>query len=257
MRESLNALAVIPARYASTRFPGKPLACETGKPMIQHVVEQVNLAKHIGRILVATDDQRIFDAVLKFADTPGAHAVPIMTGEHPNGTSRIAEAVVAYDASLADDAIIVNIQGDEPQISPDVIDELVLGLDEDKESPMATLASEFTEGQDPSDPNIVKMILDQHSRAIYFSRSLIPHNRDGDCEVPLLRHPGCYAYRKSFLLKYVTYAPTPLEEAEKLEQLRAIEHGHKIAVIKTHVEHTGIDTPEQYAAFVADVRGLK
>ncbi len=254
MEYSLNALAVIPARYGSTRFSGKPLACETGKPMIQHVVEQVNLARHIGKVLVATDDQRIYDAVMAFSGQAGAQAVPVMTGEHPNGTSRIAEAVVTYDASLADDAIIVNIQGDEPQISPDVIDELVMGLDKDKASPMATLASAFSEGQDPADPNIVKMILDQQDRAIYFSRSLIPHNRDHDSVVPLLRHPGCYAYRKGFLLTYVTLPPTPLEEAEKLEQLRAIEHGYKIAVIKTHVEHTGIDTLAQYESFVKSVR---
>ncbi len=250
----LDALAVIPARYGSTRFPGKPLACQTGKPMIQHVVERANRAKHIGRVLVATDDRRIYDAVLNFADAPGARAVPVMTGEHDNGTSRIAQAVIEHGGDLGDEAIIVNIQGDEPQICPDVIDGLVEGLARDGDCPMATLGSEFMADEDPADVNIVKLVVDQRGRAIYFSRSVIPHNRDGDSEVVLLKHPGCYAYRKGFLLEYVKLNATPLERAEKLEQLRAIEHGYRIAVIQMHVAHTGIDTPEQYAKFVAQVK---
>ncbi len=249
----MQATAVIPARFGSTRFPGKPLADKTGKPLIQHVVEQVRKAKTVSRIVVATDDQRIHDAVTAF----GGEAV--MTREdHPNGTSRIAEAVEQLDhSSLKPQAssLILNVQGDEPEIEPEVIDQLVTGLANDPDAPMATLASPFADDEDPADPNIVKLIVDQLGHAIYFSRSLIPHDRDSNPQPPIpnplyLKHPGLYAYRRDFLLKYVTLAPTPLEEAEKLEQLRALEHGYKIAVIQTTTRHHGIDTPEQYEAFV-------
>jgi len=245
-----SALAVIPARYASTRFPGKPLANKTGKPLIQHVVEQVQRAQSIGRIAVATDDQRIADAVAAF----GCQAV-MTRDDHPNGTSRIAEVVERLGSDLADDAIIVNVQGDEPEIEPRVIDELVDGLADHPDAPMATLAADFAADEDPSDPNIVKLVTDTSGCALYFSRSLIPFDRDGSGHVKPLKHPGLYAYRRDFLLKYVTLPSTPLEEAEKLEQLRALEHGYKIAVVKTVVRHHGIDTPEQYEAFVARQRG--
>ncbi|MFP4143798.1 MAG: 3-deoxy-manno-octulosonate cytidylyltransferase [Phycisphaeraceae bacterium] len=236
------ALAVVPARYASTRLPGKPLLDRTGKPLIQHVVERVLEAKRISRVLVATDDQRIADAVAAF----GGEAV--MTREdHPNGTSRIAEVVSGMAGQDAD--IIVNVQGDEPEIEPDVIDQLVDGLAADGEAPMATLGSDFAEGEDPANPNIVKIVLDQRGRAMYFSRSLVPFDRDGVGVRPV-KHPGLYAYRRGFLLEYVTLPPAPLEQAEQLEQLRALEHGYPIAVIRTQVNHHGIDTPEQYEAFV-------
>ncbi len=246
-----EATAIIPARFGSTRFPGKPLADKTGKPLIQHVVEQAHKAQTVGRVVVATDDQRIYDAVLAF----GGEAVMTRT-DHPNGTSRLAEAVQAIDPPPDDDAIILNVQGDEPEIEPDVIDQLVTGLANDPDAPMATLASPFADDEDPSDPNIVKLIVDQNGHALYFSRSLIPHHRDAPSALSthtsaFLKHPGLYAYRRGFLLKYVTLPPTPLEEAEKLEQLRALEHGYKIAVIKTQVRHHGIDTPEQYEAFVS------
>lgn len=270
----MNATAIIPARFASTRFPGKPLADKTGKPLIQHVVEQVRKAQTIQRIVVATDDRRIFDVVKKF----GGEAV--MTREdHPNGTSRLAEAVHIIESQASKHAppqspvtaqgaltgaspitnIIVNVQGDEPEIEPDVIDQLVQGLANDPDAPMATLASRFAPDEDPNDPNIVKLIVDQLGHAMYFSRSLIPYHRDAatatksaisDQRSAILKHPGLYAYRRDFLLKYVTLPPTPLEEAEKLEQLRALEHGYKIRIIQTTVRHHGIDTPEQYEAFV-------
>ncbi len=248
----MQAIAIIPARYGSTRFPGKPLADKTGKPLIQHVVEQVRKAETISRTIVATDDQRIYDAVIGF----GGEAV--MTREdHPNGTSRLAEAVEQLDASplkLHPSSLIVNVQGDEPEIEPGVIDQLVQGLADDPDAPMATLASPFADDEDPSNPNIVKLIVDQHGHAMYFSRSLIPYYRDtqasGLKSQAYLKHPGLYAYRRDFLLKYVTLPPTPLEEAEKLEQLRALEHGYKILIIQTRVRHHGIDTPEQYDAFV-------
>ncbi len=242
-------LAVIPARYSSTRFPGKPLADTTGKPLIQHVVEQVRQAKSVGRIIVATDDARIFDAVRKF----GAQAM-MTRDDHPNGTSRIAEVVQMLDRDLSDDALIVNVQGDEPEIEPRVIDELVAGLEAKPDADMATLAADFAPDEDPADPNIVKLIVDQRGCAMYFSRSLIPFDRDRQGVRPM-KHPGLYAYRRAFLLHYVTLPPTPLEEAEKLEQLRALEHGHRIAVVKTTVRHHGIDTPQQYEAFVRRVRG--
>ncbi len=253
-------IAVIPARYESSRFPGKPLADKTGKPLIQHVVEQVRQAKRVGRIVVATDDQRIFDAVRRF----GSDAVMTRT-DHPNGTSRIAEVVAGIpEDELGPAGVVVNVQGDEPQIEPRVIDELIDGLlaePADGGAPMATLASPFAPDEDPADPNIVKLVVghvDGRARALYFSRSAIPYHRDAppppearDAHKGLLKHPGLYAYRRAFLLKYVTLPPTPLEQAEQLEQLRALEHGYPIAVVKTHTRHHGIDTPQQYEAFVA------
>ena len=255
------ATAIIPARFGSTRFPGKPLADKTGKPLIQHVVEQVHKAQSVNRIVVATDDRRIFDAVQSF----NGEAVMTRT-DHPNDTSRIAEAVQLLEASPPSSpggtpqapgaSLIVNVQGDEPEIEPAVIDQLIQGLTNDPDAPMATLASPFAPDEDPTNPNIVKLTVDQLGHALYFSRSLIPHHRDAPTssiinhQSQFLKHPGVYAYRRDFLLKYVTLPPTPLEEAEKLEQLRALEHGHKIAVIQTTVRHHGIDTPEQYEAFV-------
>ncbi len=244
----MTVLAIIPARFASTRFPGKPLASLTGQPLIQHVVEQVTRARRIDRIIVATDDLRIFQAVHAF----GGQAV-MTRPDHPNGTARIAQVIGAMPVHERP-AMVVNVQGDEPEIEPRVIDELIAGLEADPQAPMATLASPFAEGEDPSNPNIVKVILDTRGRAIYFSRALIPFDRDrrGPAGgVTYLKHPGLYAYRTDFLLDYAKLPPTPLEQIEQLEQLRAIEHGHRIAVIQTQVAHHGIDTPEQYQAFVA------
>lgn len=244
-----SVIAIIPARFGSTRFPGKPLAGKTGKPLIRHVVEAVRHAKSIDDILVATDDRRIFDAVVGF----GARAV-MTRKDHPNGTSRIAEAIEGLEVC----DIIVNVQGDEPEIEPRLIDDLIAALRAAADAPMATLASPFAEDEDPTDPNIVKVTVDRRSRALYFSRSLIPYHR----EIPgsrsstrdYLKHVGLYAYRRDFLLKYVTLPPTPLEEAEKLEQLRALEHGHPIAVLEARVRHHGIDTPQQYEEFVQRYR---
>lgn len=242
MPSNAGALAVIPARYASTRFPGKPLADKTGKPLIQHVVEQVQRAETVGRIIVATDDRRIADAVAAF----GGEAA-MTRDDHPNGTSRIAEVVESLDDASD---IILNVQGDEPDIETSVIDELVRGLEADPDAPMATVASPFADDEDPANPNIVKLVIDQRGRAMYFSRSLIPFDRDQRGHPPL-KHPGLYAYRRDFLLTYVTLPPTPCEIAEQLEQLRALEHGYAIAVVQTVTRHHGIDTPQQYEAFVA------
>lgn len=240
-----RALAVIPARYGSTRFPGKPLADATGRPLIQHVVEAVARARNVSAILVATDDTRIAEAVSAF----GGRAV-LTRADHPNGTSRIAEVV--RDLPAADAPIVVNVQGDEPEIEPGVIDELVEGLAADSSAPMATLASPFADGEDPADPNIVKVVVDARGHALYFSRYPIPFDRDRS-GATVLKHPGLYAYRRDFLLRYVQLPPTPLEQAEKLEQLRALEHGFAIAVVRAHVRHHGIDTPAQYADFVRRV----
>jgi len=210
------------------------------------VVEQVRRARRIGTIVVATDDRRIADAVERF----GGRAV-MTRADHPNGTCRVAEA--AAGLGLAGDDIVVNVQGDEPQIEPQVIDELISGLEADGEAPMATLASPFEPDEDPADPNIVKLVVDGRGRALYFSRSCIPFDRDG-CGHRPLKHPGLYAYHLEFLQRFVLLEPMPLENAEQLEQLRALEHGHRIAVIQTRVRHHGIDTPQQYEAFVTNVR---
>ena len=232
---------------SSTRLPGKPLLAETGKPLIQHVVENARRAKMLERVVVATDDQVIIDAVHGF----GGEAV--LTGPHPNGTSRLAEALMLIDA---DHGLVVNVQGDEPEIDPGVIDALVTGIAADADAPMATLCSRFAEGEDPANPNIVKLVRDTRGRAMYFSRSLVPFDRDGEGvagpQTAYWKHPGLYAYRRGFLLNvYPTLSPTPLEEMEKLEQLRVLENGYPIAVIEADAPEPGIDTPEQYAAFVA------
>jgi 3-deoxy-manno-octulosonate cytidylyltransferase (CMP-KDO synthetase) len=241
MEQSTGAIAIIPARYGSSRFPGKPLAQAGGKPLIQHVVETAQQARTIERVLVATDDHRIADAVTAF----GGEAM--LTGEHPNGTARLAE--VAQRLDLAPDQIIVNLQGDEPELPPSTIDQLVATIERDTAAPMATLASPFAANEDPADPNIVKLVTSQHGRALYFSRSLIPCDRDAEMHHSPLKHPGMYAYRRWFLLRYVQLEPTPLEQAEKLEQLRALEHGYPIAVACVTINHHGIDTPEQHEAF--------
>lgn len=243
-----GAVAIIPARLDSTRFPRKVLAAETGRPMIQHVVDRAVRAESIGRVVVAADDPQIVDAVSAFATE-----CVLTSREHPNGTSRLDEA--AERLKLDPDQIIVNVQGDEPQIEPRVIDAAVDALRTSRER-MSTVASAFDPGEDPADPNIVKVVTrragDGVRRAVYFSRACIPYHRDGGAPASApLKHVGLYAYRRDFLGEYVAMAPTPLEQTEQLEQLRAVEHGVRIAVALERAVHHGIDTPEQYAAFVA------
>lgn len=238
------ALAIIPARYASTRLPGKPLLAETGRPLIQHVVERVSRAERVGRVIVATDDARIADAVASF----GGEAL-MTRADHPNGTSRLAEVVQSLGCEPHE--LILNVQGDEPEIDPAAIDALAGLMHDQPDLPMGTVAAPLTNGDDLNNPNVVKVVCDRRGRALYFSRATIPHHRDaGDPAPPYHRHLGLYAYRAAFLPVYADLAPTPLEEAEKLEQLRALEHGHAIGVAITGHAHSGIDTPEQYAAFV-------
>jgi 3-deoxy-manno-octulosonate cytidylyltransferase (CMP-KDO synthetase) len=244
----MKRLAIIPARYASTRLPGKPLLAQTGKPLIRHVVEQVRKARRLDRIVVATDDQRILDAVTGF----GAEAVMTSTACR-TGTDRLAEA--AGKLGLADEDIVVNVQGDEPDIPPECVDGLVELL-EASDAPMATLATPLPADQ-AGNTNKVKVVLDRAGKALYFSRAKVPHDRDGTGASYLL-HLGIYAYRVGFLRLFAALPPTPAEEAEKLEQLRALEHGYRIAVKVVDYHGIGIDTPEDYAAFVArQLRGAR
>ena len=230
--------AVIPARYASTRLPGKVLLDRTGKPLIQHVFENVRRARLVDRVIVATDDQRIVEAVQRF----GGEAV-MTRSDHPNGTSRIAEVTAEIDSAL-----IVNVQADEPEIEPELIDLAIQTLKDSSSCVMSTLGSPFASDEDPSDPNIVKVVVGANGQALSFSRSVTPS--DGGQEDPPLKHIGLYVYRRDFLMKYVTLPATPLEQAESLEQLRVLEHGYDIAVAVAKVSSHGIDTPQQYEAFV-------
>ena len=241
----MSAIVIIPARYASTRLPGKALLSETGKPLIQHCVESVRTAGLIERIVVATDDQRIADAVAAFGGE-----VVITGAECRTGTDRLAEA--AGKLGLAGDDIVVNVQGDEPDMPGECVDRLVKLL-EGSTCPMATLATPLAADQ-AADPNKVKVVLRADGRAMYFSRSPIPFDRQR-AGVEYLWHLGIYAYRVEFLRRYTTLDPTPAEQAEKLEQLRALESGFDIAVGVVDYDGQGIDTAEDYAEFVARMRG--
>ncbi|MCH9021593.1 MAG: 3-deoxy-manno-octulosonate cytidylyltransferase [Planctomycetes bacterium] len=237
----MSVIAVIPARYASTRFPGKPLAKKTGKYLVQHVFEQVQKADLIDGILIATDDLRIFSACEEF----GAKC-KMTSPSHPSGTDRIAEVACDLDAS-----IIVNIQADEPQIDPKHIDLLVKLLQSDKQADLATLAAPFDPQDRLDDPNIVKVVIDCKDRALYFSRSCIPYEPKPDHPGPCHhKHIGIYAYRKQALLTLSRLEPSALERVEKLEQLRALENGLMIAVARVEHHAVGIDTPQQYEEFV-------
>ena len=239
----MKILAVIPARFSSTRFACKVLAKDTGKFLVQHTYEQACLAKLPEKVIIAADDEKIVAA----AETFGAEC--IMTSvEHKSGTDRIAEAVADMDVD-----IVVNLQADEPEIEPGNIDYLAQLLIDNPDYQMATLAADFQNTQQVADPNIVKVITDCNNSAIYFSRFPIPYDREktgvGDVQ-NYLRHLGIYAYRKQFLLNITALPQTPLERLEKLEQLRAIENGFPILVGKVKHVCDGIDTPQQYAEFV-------
>ena len=218
----LSAVVVIPARYGSTRFPAKIVAAETGRPLVQHVVDQCRLCRRVRDVIVATDDERIVAALRPFGTTA------VMTSaEHQSGTDRVAEVA----GQLADE-VIVNVQGDEPEIEPAVVDALVEQLEQDEATDMATAAVPFPAGADVADPNLVKVVMGVTGRAVYFSRSPVPHRREADFagDVAYHLHLGIYAYRRPFLLTFAGWVPTPLERTEKLEQLRALEHGRSIHV---------------------------
>ena len=232
---------VIPARFGSTRFPAKILASQTGMPLVQHVVQQVRQCRRVREVIVACDDQRIVDAL-----RPYETRCVMTSSAHQSGTDRIAEV-----ARGLKDEIIVNVQGDEPEIEPQVVDSLIERLENASEQ-MATAATAFAAGADPANPNLVKVAIAPDGRAIYFSRSPIPFHRDATepPPQPYYLHLGIYAYRREFLLQFASWPPSPLERTEKLEQLRALEHGASIYVLKVSRATHGIDTPEQYAEFV-------
>ncbi len=233
-------LVVIPARWASSRFPGKPLANIHGKSMIQRVFEQVNKSDKIDQVVVATDDVRIFDHVQRF----GA-AVVMTNPAHPSGTDRCAEVALQYPSSN----IIINVQGDEPFIQPQQIDLLVDTLLKSSQANIATLAKKIEQANFLHNPNIVKVVFSELAGAIYFSRHPIPYIRGFAPEYWLehqsfYKHIGLYGFRRDALLEIAGLSPTPLEKAESLEQLRWLEHGYRIAIGITDWETLGIDTPE-------------
>ncbi len=228
-------ISIIPSRYASSRFPGKPLAMILGKPMIQWVYERVKSVEEISDVYVATDDQRIFDTVEGF----GGKA--IMTGECSCGSDRVYQACENIDCD-----IILNIQGDEPMIKIEMIRDLISAF-EDSSVYMATLKKEITEEKDINNPNIAKLITDSENNAIYFSRSTVPYNRDNIKDIKYFKHIGVYGYTKKFLKKFVSLPQSSLEKAEQLEQLRAIENGYKIRVVETQHQSIGVDLPEHIA----------
>jgi 3-deoxy-manno-octulosonate cytidylyltransferase (CMP-KDO synthetase) len=237
----LPATIVIPARFASTRFPGKMIAAETGKPLVQHVVEQAKKAKRARNVIVATDDSRIVEAVKPFGTI-----VTKTLQDHQSGTDRIWEVVREWPGEL-----IVNVQGDEPEIDPQTIDGLIDHM-ENNDDDIATAATVFPADADVNDPNLVKVVMRQDGRALYFSRAPIPFRREANADenAAYYLHLGIYAYRWDFLRDFSKWPQGVLEKTEKLEQLRALEHGRSIYVMKIARATHGIDTPEQYAAFV-------
>jgi 3-deoxy-manno-octulosonate cytidylyltransferase (CMP-KDO synthetase) len=239
--ERPKVIGVIPARYSSSRFPGKALADVAGKPMIQRVYERCAAAASLARLYVATDDQRIFDAAKNFTDD-----VIMTAAEHPTGTDRVAEVAV----QTAGD-IYVNIQGDEPLIEPSAVD-AVVGPFDDEGVQMATLARPVpaAEAAEIASANICKLVVDRNGDALYFSRATIPFRYRPQANLPYLRHVGIYAYRRDFLLRFTTLEPTSLEAAEELEMLRALAHGFKIRVVAGDFTSRGVDTPQDLAAVV-------
>ena len=236
----MKVVAVIPARYASSRFPGKALADLAGKPMVQHVVERAAEAKTVDRVLVATDDERIAAAVRAF----GTEAVLTDPG-HPSGTDRIAEVIREIPCDL-----VVNVQGDEPLLPPAMVDEAVDPFFADPALEMGTVCRAIEDPRDVTDPNVVKVVRDLEGYALYFSRSPVPHTREGQRGSEAARpckHIGLYVYRRAFLFRFTAWKPTPLEEAERLEQLRALEHGVRIRVVETRHDSVGVDTPDDLA----------
>ncbi len=234
----MKTYGIIPSRFGSSRFPGKPLAMLAGKPLVAWVVEAVKRAKSLDEVLVATDDERIVKAVEAY----GGRAV-MTPSDLPSGTDRIACAA----GDFADDDILVNIQGDEPLIDPRLIDELAMKLKLDSKWSMATAVTPIRKVSDFAAKTVVKVVLDREGGALYFSRSPIPCDRDHEPDLSsglYVRHLGIYAYRGAFLRKYVAEPPCALEKTEKLEQLRALWMGAKIAVVRTEDEGVGVDTPE-------------
>ena len=229
----MRAVGIIPARYASSRFPGKALALLGDRPLIQHVYERAAEAETLSLVAVATDDERIAAVVRDFGGK-----VAMTSPRHASGTDRVAEAARDLDVD-----VVVNIQGDEPFVSPAVIDQAVAPFRSRPELDMSTISHPITDEYSLQDPNVVKVVTDQHGYALYFSRSLIPYPRRGE-QAPTLAHVGLYAYRKDFLLRFAAMSPGRLEQIEALEQLRVLENGEKILVIPTDdYVGIGVDVP--------------
>jgi 3-deoxy-manno-octulosonate cytidylyltransferase (CMP-KDO synthetase) len=233
----MRTVGIIPARYASTRFPGKPLALIAGKPLIQHVVERCQRAKMLSEVIVATDDTRIWEVAQNFC------RAEMTSPDHPSGTDRLAEVAQRCQCDA-----VVNIQGDEPLIDPAVVDLVAKALANDE---MSTAAAPLREPAEYENPNVVKVVVNTAARALYFSRRTIPYLRDAAsgsvagqlAAFPFLKHIGIYGYRRETLLKLVKCPVSPLERAEKLEQLRALENGISIAVVRVDYESIGVDVP--------------
>ncbi len=240
----VKILGIIPARYASTRFPGKPLALIAGKPLLQRVVEQCQNAKSLAEVIVATDDTRIWKVAQNFC------RVEMTRPDHPSGSDRIAEVAERIPCDA-----VVNIQGDEPLIDPAVIDAVAGALAQNE---MSTAATPIKNLSELDNPNVVKVVADAAGRALYFSRRTIPYLREAASRpvpeqlaaFPFLKHLGIYGYRRGTLLRLVKFPVSPLENAEKLEQLRALENGIGIAVVKVNYDSIGVDTPEDVARVV-------
>jgi len=235
----MKTICIIPARYESSRFEGKPLADICGRPMIQHVYERVLKSSAVSYAAVATDDERIFTAVKKFGGN-----VIMTSSEHRSGTDRIAEAISTLD-NINDADVIVNIQGDQPLFEPSQVDEVTGPLLKDPSIDMSTLIYRIKREEEITHPNAVKVVFDRDGFAIYFSRSTIPYVRGSNSEIPYYKHHGIYAYRKSFLVTFTRLEEGYLEKLEALEQLRAIEHGYRIKVVETSYDSVEVDTPEE------------
>jgi 3-deoxy-manno-octulosonate cytidylyltransferase (CMP-KDO synthetase) len=230
----LTAIAVIPARYHSTRLPGKALADIDGRPMIEHVYRRAAAAHSIASVIVATDDERIARAVKAFGGE-----VRLTAASHSSGTDRIAEVA----SSLASD-LVVNVQGDEPLIEPAMIDDAIAPFAADRALMMCTLRKRIDDDADLENPHVTKVVVDLEGYALYFSRTAVPYRRPDCPAAPAFRHIGLYVYRRECLLRLARLSPTPLEQSEALEQLRALEHGIRIKAIETRYDSVGVDTAE-------------
>lgn len=234
----LSAAVIIPARYASTRLPGKPLLPIAGKPLVQHVWERCSKVKGVAQVIVATDDLRIAEAAFGF----GAE-VALTSPGHRSGTDRVAEVA----KKLRGITHVINVQGDEPLIDPKLVARLAEAMTKDRSIQMITAANEFTSSDDLANPNMVKVVVDRAGDALYFSRSPIPYVRGDGVKPRFFRHQGIYGYTTKFLLQFVRWKPGVLEQAESLEQLRALENGAKIRVVLTKHAAVGVDTPADVA----------
>jgi 3-deoxy-manno-octulosonate cytidylyltransferase (CMP-KDO synthetase) len=228
-----KVVAVIPARYASTRFPGKPLADLAGRPLIEHVYRRVTECRAVGTVVVATDDERIRRAVEAFGGR-----VQMTNAAHVSGTDRVAEVARGLECEL-----VVNVQGDEPLIEPGMIEQAIAPFTRASVQ-IATLRRRIDDPADFLNPHVTKVVVDRDGHAVYFSRTPIPYHRDAGAPLEAWKHVGLYVFRRRFLLDFARMAPTPLERLEALEQLRALEHGVRIAVVETQHDTISVDTPE-------------